>query len=326
MTQIASDRRSPRGVEELCSPDATWTDMVQESTPDAVLAWDLDGNLRYLNPQAARWHAQGELPSAEVLLGEFAPTRRTSRDLPRASLIEACIGDLIDSDLTSRTRILPSDGRSSGIQLSASVVRDSQSRVSGLMIACRDHQPISATVRRLVHQATHDELTSLANRRVLRMRLERLILAFHPHDRHTLMILDLDKFKIVNDTAGHAAGDAALRQVATIISGSVRTRDTVARLGGDEFCLLMEHCAPEAALGVAHNLISEVQGFRFVWDGRLFRFGISIGLVALSGYHRVADDVLREADAACYRAKRGGGDRVEVFRLTHRERYCDEGT
>ncbi|NIU12207.1 MAG: diguanylate cyclase, partial [Phycisphaerae bacterium] len=125
--------------------------------------------------------------------------------------------------------------------------------------------------------------------------------------------MDLDQFKIVNDTVGHSAGDQLLQQVAHLLRSKIRGGDTLARLGGDEFGLLLEECSLENAFNIAGSLVDAIKNYRFIWNDRPFEIGISIGLVVLDGSETVAADLLSHADMACYAAKERGRNRVHVY-------------
>ena len=131
--------------------------------------------------------------------------------------------------------------------------------------------------------------------------------------QHALCYLDLDQFKIVNDTCGHVAGDELLRQVTTLFQTNVRSSDTLARLGGDEFGILLNHCPLEPAVWIANTLREAVQKFRFVWQDKTFNIGVSIGLVVINADTQQMNSVLSAADAACYIAKNKGRNRVHVY-------------
>jgi diguanylate cyclase (GGDEF)-like protein/PAS domain S-box-containing protein len=185
-------------------------------------------------------------------------------------------------------------------------------------------QSVSATVRditerkeadeQLNYQACHDALTGLVNRREFERRTERL-LATVQHDKieHALCFMDLDQFKVVNDTCGHAAGDELLRQLTLALQSVVRKRDTLARLGGDEFGLLMEHCSLDQAYRVATTIQKTIQDNQFSWEGQTFKVGVSIGLVAANEATPNLTELLKEADAACYMAKELGRNRIHVY-------------
>ena len=164
---------------------------------------------------------------------------------------------------------------------------------------------------RLTWTASHDALTGLANRPNFEVLLEQA--TQHAQDYpFCALFIDLDRFKAVNDTAGHAAGDALLRDVAHKLSAEVRQSDTVARLGGDEFAVLLHRCPPAQALAVAEKLRSAVEAYELLWEGRNLTVGASIGLVLVDASFASHVDVLRAADSACYAAKRGGRNRVAL--------------
>lgn len=165
------------------------------------------------------------------------------------------------------------------------------------------------------YQATHDQLTGLINRREFDLRLDRVILAAkHNLTEHALCFLDLDQFKLVNDTCGHIAGDELLRQIGSLLQSNVRSRDTIARLGGDEFAILMEHCSIDQAFKACEQILQLLQEFRFLWQDYTFTVGGSIGLAIIDQHTRDANEALRNVDTACYSAKDAGRNRVEIHR------------
>ena len=177
---------------------------------------------------------------------------------------------------------------------------------------------------RLSHQASHDELTGLINRREFEDRLSRVLQTREGDEsEHALCYLDLDQFKLINDTCGHVAGDQLLRELGHLLRRKVRRRDSLARLGGDEFGLLMEHCGLEQGQRVAELLRDAISRFNFKWDDRIYQIGVSVGLVAIRSHMNSVTDVLSAADAACYSAKDKGRNRIEVYdqsdhAMTHR--------
>jgi diguanylate cyclase (GGDEF)-like protein/PAS domain S-box-containing protein len=166
----------------------------------------------------------------------------------------------------------------------------------------------------LSYQASHDLLTGLINRREFELRAERLITTTRKSKgEHALCFMDLDQFKIVNDTCGHTAGDELLQQLSQVLRDTVRKRDTLARLGGDEFGVLMEHCTLQQAQRAADALLERVADFQFSWEGQSFRLGASIGLVSISDTTTHLTELMRQADAACYMAKDLGRNRIHVY-------------
>lgn len=161
--------------------------------------------------------------------------------------------------------------------------------------------------------ARHDPLTRLLNRAEMERRLKRAIAQAHEGKaRHVFLFLDLDQFKVVNDTCGHRAGDELLRQLAHLFQRHLRSRDALARLGGDEFAILFEHCRIENAVEIAEALRQEVTEYRFSWNEKVFRVGASIGIVAITPESKSMDEVLSQADIACYAAKDAGRNQVVV--------------
>lgn len=178
---------------------------------------------------------------------------------------------------------------------------------------------LEATAK-LAYQASHDMLTGLANRREFEGRLERALQSAKQHERiHALCYMDLDQFKIVNDTCGHGAGDELLRRLTVLLQHCVRDRDTLARLGGDEFGVLLENCPISKAHEVAELILQTVQDFRFAWKDKTFVIGVSIGLVEISRESESVASILSSADASCYAAKDKGRNRVHVYRTEDTE-------
>ena len=167
---------------------------------------------------------------------------------------------------------------------------------------------------KIVHQATHDSLTGLLNRREFERRAELALATARSDDReHTILYLDLDQFKIVNDTCGHVAGDELLRQLTSVLKEKLHQSDILARLGGDEFGVLLENCRVDAATRIAETLRKTVSDFHFVWQDKMFSVGVSIGLVTFGNDELTLADIFSLADGACYLAKDHGRNRIHVY-------------
>lgn len=192
--------------------------------------------------------------------------------------------------------------------------RDAQGRVTHVVATHEDVTQLHTASEKLAHQATHDQLTGLINRIEFERRLEALReQAIRDDETHTLCFIDMDRFKAVNDSCGHIGGDELLRQVTRLMSDTVRKHDVLARVGGDEFAILFEYCDETQAhrnLDKLRELISE---YRFVWDEKSFHVGISAGLVEINALSPSAEELLREADSACYEAKQHGRNQVQVY-------------
>ncbi len=182
-----------------------------------------------------------------------------------------------------------------------------------LLVVCRDITDRRDLEEQLLYQAAHDSLTNLVNRREFEKRLHH-ILSSSEKARHVLCYLDLDQFKVINDTAGHIAGDELLRQIAGLLIQQTRSHDTLARLGGDEFAILMEDCPLEQAEHFANRIRESVESFRFQWSDRHFNIGVSIGVVPILENDVNLNDILSYADSACYTAKKQGRNQVYVQR------------
>ncbi len=213
-------------------------------------------------------------------------------------------------------RIVTRSGKVRHIHLLSELVFDGQGKPIKSFGTVQDITEWKLAEEELAHQATHDALTGLINRREFERRLGRVLdTARERRDEHALCYLDLDQFKVVNDTCGHMAGDELLRQIGQLLLVSVRKRDTLARLGGDEFGVLMEHCSLPQARRVADKLRKAVEGFNFAWEARAFRIGVSIGLVPVTETSENVASILSAADSACYVAKDEGRNRVHVYHI-----------
>jgi diguanylate cyclase (GGDEF)-like protein/PAS domain S-box-containing protein len=179
-----------------------------------------------------------------------------------------------------------------------------------LLVVCRDITDKRVLEDKLAYQASHDMLTSLLNRREFERRLQQLLSAeADPSDKHVLCFLDLDQFKAINDSCGHIAGDELLRQIAALLKGMVRSRDTLARIGGDEFAVLMEHVSLDKAIEIAERIRTTIESFEFHWRSQCLSVGVSIGIVPIQAGRSITD-TLNLADMACYTAKKAGRNRV----------------
>ncbi len=205
------------------------------------------------------------------------------------------------------------DGRIIWVRESARLlVKDLEQH--NLLLVCEDVTEAKLLTEKIAYQASHDALTGLVNRREFDVYVQRVVeSAQHNQTEHALCYLDLDQFKVVNDTCGHLAGDELLRQLGDILNQNIRKHDLLARLGGDEFGVLMYECTLVQALNVSEKLRNVVRDFQFCWEDRCFSVGVSIGVAMISNTSGNAVDILKEADAACYAAKEKGRNRVHVF-------------
>lgn len=284
------------------------------SIGDAVITTDVEARVEYLNPVAedlTGWTTQEArgLPLRAVFNIVNALNREAEPNPVEEALREARV-----VGLASNTILIRRDGKEFVIEDSAAPILDHASQVIGGVLVFYDVTRMRQASHLLSFHATHDNLTGLINRREFERRLaEMLARAKNLGQRHALCYIDLDQFRVVNDTCGHAAADRMLRQLAYLLHSRVGENDTLARLGGDEFGVLMEHCRVEQALHKAEILRQAAKDLPFVHEGRAFDLSASLGLALINTDSVSVEEIMREADAACYVAKGKGGNRVQVY-------------
>jgi len=284
------------------------------SIADAVLTSDKQGDVTYLNSVAAEltgWTAEQALGKKATNIFNIKSLDDSIETLQHP--IDLCLQGMISPPqqclLVNRERF------EKVIETSAAPIGNNNLDViEGVIVIFHDISKEHHLRQQLTHQASHDALTGLCNRRELEFRLNSLInTAKATGQSHSLLYLDLDQFKAVNDISGHLAGDALLKQLVTVIQGRVRGDDTFARLGGDEFAIILKNCPIERASGVATSFINTVHDFRFVWEDKTFEVGVSIGIVPINAHSENIAAVLSKADLACYAAKQAGRNRTYVI-------------
>ena len=285
------------------------------SLAEAIIATDERGRITFMNPAAERLTGSEAAQATGKLLEEIVSLvdesdRRLLADPVHQALVRGA-----PVTLGRRALLLSrSTGGERSIELSASPVRNEAKEVVGAALLLHDVTELRGLARQMSYQATHDALTGLVNRREFERRLEEAIDSGQRGDgQHVLCYLDLDRFKLVNDTSGHLAGDSMLREVAKLLRDAVRDSDTVARLGGDEFGMLLIGCPLEKARQIADDVCRSVGDYRFVWKDRIFNIGVSIGLVEISRESGSLEELMAAADTACYVAKKQGSGRVAVY-------------
>jgi diguanylate cyclase (GGDEF)-like protein/PAS domain S-box-containing protein len=287
--------------------------------------WETDPalNLRYLS---GRFVSGTGLAESQALGQPLA-------GLLGARVMDESGGEILRSALEAKESfeeipvIWESAGRESRVhRVCGRPLFDDQGHFVGYRGTGRDATEAHALTQQLNHQASHDDLTGLVNRREFERRLRRVLQTTQIDDSdHALCYLDLDQFKVVNDTCGHIAGDELLRRLAVVLRHHLRRRDTLARLGGDEFGILLEHCSLERASELGQNLCAALNDYRFSWEESSFRLSASIGLVPIGHFSGGINEVLGRADAACYAAKEGGGNRVQVYHADDLEQVRRSG-
>ncbi len=287
-----------------------------DSLTDAVITLDTEGNVLYLNPIAERYtgwrckQACGQPVDAIVHL--FYSVERK----PFGALMDRYLhGGWSRNKEEQNFMFIDQGGRESIIEDSVAPMRDSDGNLIGYVVVLRDVTELKNLIKKISYQASHDELTGLINRREFEVRVEAALANARKDDlEHALLYLDLDQFKIVNDTCGHVAGDKLILRLTAIIKEQIRKNDVLARLGGDEFGVLLEVCPEIKALSIAEGLRKSIVEYQFEWEGHVFNIGVSIGVVVLNKFSKDHANVLSLADAACYAAKDRGRNRVQLYR------------
>ncbi|MFB2936886.1 EAL domain-containing protein [Aerosakkonemataceae cyanobacterium BLCC-F154] len=321
LTMLALESTQKALVEEKDKAQVTLC-----SIGDAVITTDALGKIEFLNPVAERltgWlleEAQGKL-----LIEVFNIINESSRN-PVKNPVETVLESGCTIGLANHTILIARGGDEFAIANSAAPIRTLNGETIGAILVFHDVTSERQLTHLLSWQASHDTLTGLVNRYEFERQLEEALLtAKLENQQHTLCYLDLDQFKIVNDTCGHVAGDELLRQITALLQSKIRIADTLARLGGDEFGLLLRQCPLNQGTLVAKALHETIQKFRFLWEDKNFSVGISIGLTAIDDTSQTVATLMSAADAACYTAKNRGRDRIQVYQANDSELLQQHG-
>lgn len=311
---VAVDITERQRAEEALYQEKERAQVTLASIGDGVIRSGPDGEIDYLNPVAERltgWHSDEALGRqvSEVFQIIDELTRRPLGDPVARCLAE---GRVVESP--GPALLLSADGKEYSVRDSAAPIYDRAGVSLGVVLVFKDVSQLRGLEREMVYLASHDTLTGLINRREFEVRLERAIGSARAERRHhVLLYLDLDEFKLVNDTCGHLVGDEMLKQVTAQLRSRVRRSDTLARLGGDEFGILLEDCPLDHAREIAEAMRRTVRDFRFCWREQIFEVGVSIGLVPIDSDSGDLANVMSGADAACYVAKDNGRNRVHEY-------------
>lgn len=287
---------------------------------DAVITTDDKGHVAYLNPVAEQltgWsnaEAEGK-PLPEVYKTLVGDTRAEVRHLAYKTPLDAQV-----VALQRHSILVAKNGMEYVVEDKTSPIRNRNGELVGNVVVFRDVTHARDIEQQLSWQATHDSLTGLANRLDFELQLKELLESAKRDKReHSLLYLDLDQFKVVNDACGHTAGDELLKQLSAVLDHIVRKSDTLARLGGDEFGVLLNGCAMDRAKEIAEQIRMIIEDFRFEWQDKTFKIGVSIGLVCINQDSEGITSVLSAADAACYVAKDLGRNKIWVHEPDNRE-------
>jgi diguanylate cyclase (GGDEF)-like protein/PAS domain S-box-containing protein len=284
------------------------------SITDSVVTVDIEECIAYLNP------------AAEILLGCGIKEVSGKKFRKVFNVVEENTGDVIDDalhacfvtgeivHLPEHSSLITKDNAVVSIEASIAPMKADTGDLMGAVIVIQDVSHTRRLTRQLSYQASHDLLTGLYNRRKFEENLEEILINVREEDKqHALFYLDLDNFKIVNDTCGHVAGDELLKQLPALFNEVLRSGDIVARLGGDEFGIILENCGLQQAANIADKIRKKIKDYRFIWDDKTFEIGVSIGVIGITIDNAEMAHILSSADVACYAAKDAGRNRIHIY-------------
>ncbi len=312
--QLQREVRDRQRIQQALIREKELAQVTLHSIGDAVIATDANGRIQSLNPVAETltgWKsnaAQGH--SLDTVLRLWDEATHT----PVQDLLEQVLRHGVALDPSERRLVGANETQEFFVELSAAPIRLDDGDIVGGVLVCRDVTPARSLAQQLSWQACHDALTGLPNRREFEHRLEAAIANSRlTKTTHVLCYLDLDRFKVVNDTCGHMAGDELLRHMSALLQHHTPNADLLARLGGDEFALLLHHSSLDDAQEKVQELIERIRTFRFVWDDSTFTVGASAGLVEINAQTDSWAHVLSAADTAMYAAKDAGRNRLQIY-------------
>lgn len=280
----------------------------------AGIVTDTDGIVQYLNEPAARLTACSEAEAVGKPIHTVVKLGGSTNGRQMEGYVTQALAKAMATPLGSDTVLIRADGTQVAVEGSVAPVHGRDNRIAGTLVLLQDVSQLRKIANSLAHEASHDALTGLVNRRAFQARLETAFEgSLKRNESHALCYLDLDQFKVINDSCGHAAGDQLLCKVSEQLKSMLHANATLARLGGDEFGLLIQNAGLDEAVRIAERMLSAIKALRFNWEGKTFTIGVSIGVTVMTRRSGDVKAVVSIADAACYVAKEKGRNRVQVF-------------
>lgn len=308
---INMDMTEVKNLNEALFQEKERLHITLDSIGEAVLCTDVDMNVTFMNPVAEKmsgWSQSEAIkqPLLNVLRITFGDNGPLMENIHS--------GDISRTDIEQDVVLHCRNGGKYDIHYSITALSTLDGQNIGSVLVIQDVTESRKMLRQLSYSATHDALTHLANRVSFENHLKRLLQTVQEtHRQHVLVFIDLDRFKAVNDTAGHAAGDVLLRELASLMLAQLRTSDILARLGGDEFGLLLPDCNPESARYITTRIIDAINNYKFMWEGLTHRIGASAGVTVIDEHNCQSSEVMSQADIACYASKNNGRGIVTVY-------------
>ena len=323
---IGNDISARKATEDALHWEKELAQITLASIGDAMITTDAAGRVTYLNPVAEKLTGW---PKADAIGQSLEQVFHIVDERDHAhveSPVERVLRSGEITGLATNTVLLTRDGTEHSVEDSAAPIKDRAGKLVGVVLVFRDVSQARELANNLSWQASHDALTDLVNRREFEHLLDGLLSSARGRNmHHALLYIDLDQFKIVNDSCGHQAGDELLKQLSAVLLSKMRRSDTLARLGGDEFGVLLEGCDTDRATQIAQQLLDGIRAFRFVWQDRLFSVSASIGVAEINAECESVEAVMSAADTACFMAKDKGRSQVQLFRMDDEEVSSRQG-
>lgn len=312
---VARDISHRKSLDVSLSRSKRQAQYTLESISEGVITTDNNGRIDYMNLAAETIVGTSRADAVGHKVGELFTLVDDADRRPLGDPVDRCLAMRRRVNMGRRAVMVNKDGEQEhSVEITASPVRGPGNSISGTVVVFHDVSELRGLTRKMSYQATHDPLTGLINRREFERRLDEAMDSAHAEEAvHMMFYMDLDRFKAVNDSCGHLAGDNMLREVAALIKDQIRDSDSIGRLGGDEFGGLLIGCPIEKARQIATDICNAVADYRFVWKDKIFNIGISIGLVEISHASGTWQDILSAADSACYMAKQQGRGQVHIY-------------
>lgn len=312
---IARDVSYRKSLEASLSRSKRQAQYTLESISEGVITTDNEGRIDYMNRAAEVMTGSGREESSGRKIGEIFTLVDEADRRQLGDPVERCLTMRRRVNMGRRAMLVSNHNQEEhSVEITASPIRGPGTSISGTVVVFHDVSEIRGLTRQMSYHATHDPLTGLVNRREFERRLQEAMDSANSEEAiHMLFYMDLDRFKAVNDSCGHLAGDNMLREIASLIKEQVRDSDFVGRLGGDEFGTLLIGCPIDKARQIAADICNAIADYRFVWQDKIFNIGISIGLVELNHASGTLQDIMSAADSACYVAKQRGRGQVHVY-------------
>ncbi len=312
--KLKKEKEKAESYAQHVKQQSNFLHMTLESIVDGVITTNTEGHIQSINPMAEQltgWSkadAKGK-PIVQVMHALNEETHKRIYDPTENIEFKSVLDEPVSAILIQQGSKIETP-----VEYIVAPMRDHHDNIAGIVVIIHDESVQRSLNRQLTFQATHDALTGLINRYEFERRLNNTISGQRNEPSiNTLCYIDLDQFKLINDTCGHTAGDELLKQITLLLQNNIEHEGTLARLGGDEFGLLLENCNISKAQEISKRLLDVIQKFNFTWNDNTFTIGASIGISVISQSITSCEEVLSNADSACYLAKESGRNRIQVF-------------